>query len=144
MQLYSRWNIAMRSGASPCGVGWYIIPPEFWERQLRETLGKELPNKASEDVDASGSGNGEMAPSPSRGGPRGPGRYSNSIRKSIEDGAGSAAEQQEADSSDIRPLIEQSPERPQSINEIKSSKPSLPQDSGRTRTRKRRSLPVED
>lgn len=82
----------------------FVIPPEFWERQLRETRGKELPNKSSEDIDASRSGNGDMAPSSSS--PQGPGRYSRNIWRSNENNAGPAAEQQEMDGSVLHPSRE--------------------------------------
>ncbi|KAM0248811.1 hypothetical protein ACHAQJ_009322 [Trichoderma viride] len=122
----------------------FEIPPEFWEGQLSEPRGKELPNISSEDIDASRSGNGGMASSSSS--PQGPGRYSRNLWRSTKDGAGPAAEQQEMDGSVLYPSIEQSTERPQRGNEMEASRPSSTQNAEPTqiRKRKRRSLPFED
>ncbi|OTA07165.1 hypothetical protein A9Z42_0080370 [Trichoderma parareesei] len=122
----------------------FEIPPEFWERQLRETRGKELPNKASEDADFSRSGDGEMAPSSSRGGTQRPRRHSSNIRRSIGNSQEPAAEQLEMDGSAIRPSIEQPHERPQSGKDVEFSRISSSENPEPTRKRKRTSLPVED
>ncbi|KAH0492990.1 hypothetical protein TgHK011_007913 [Trichoderma gracile] len=121
----------------------FEIPPEFWERQLRETRGKELPNESSEDVDVSRSGNGETGAPSSGGSPQGPERHSSNIRRSIDNSKDPAAEHLEMDGSVIRPSIEQSSDRPQSGNDLESSRPSFSQDAKPTRKRKRTSLPVE-
>ncbi|KAL7820731.1 hypothetical protein V8C26DRAFT_393173 [Trichoderma gracile] len=122
----------------------FEIPPEFWENQLRETRGKELPNKPSEDADFFRSGNGEMAPSSSGGGLQRPSGHSSSIRRSIENDEDPAAEHLEMDGSVIRPSIEQSSDKPQSGKDLESSRPSFSQDAKPTKKRKRTSLPVED
>ncbi|KAL7952770.1 hypothetical protein V8C34DRAFT_298604 [Trichoderma compactum] len=121
----------------------YGIPPEFWGRVLRGgTHGKDLPNIISEVIGASRSGNGDMAPSSST--LQRAGQYSRIITRSTESGAGSTAEQQEVDGSVLYPSIEQSPERPQSGNEMKTSRLSSLQNAEPAQARKRRSLPVED
>ncbi|TFB07404.1 hypothetical protein CCMA1212_000361 [Trichoderma ghanense] len=122
----------------------FEIPPEFWERQLRETRGKELPNLLSEDVGVSRGGNDETVPSSSGDRPQGTGRSSTNIWRSTEDGVGPAAEQQDMDGPVIRPSIEQSHERPASGNGTEPSILSLPQNSEPIQTRKRRRLPAED
>ncbi|KAK4071441.1 uncharacterized protein Triagg1_6102 [Trichoderma aggressivum f. europaeum] len=120
----------------------YGIPPEFWERLLRRTHGEDLKDIISEVIGASGSENGDMAPSSST--PQTAGLYSRTISSSIDYGAGSAAEQQEVDGSVLYPSIEQSLEKPQSGNEMKTSRLSSLQNAEPAQTRKRRSLPVED
>ncbi|KAL7810062.1 hypothetical protein V8C44DRAFT_350293 [Trichoderma aethiopicum] len=122
----------------------FDIPPEFWERQLRETRDKGLPSKSSGKVEVSRSENGEMIPSTSRDGLQRPGRHSSKIRRSIENGKGPVAEQQETDGSVIRPSIEPSPGRPQTENDMESSRHLLPLNTEPTQTRKRRRLPAEE
>lgn len=118
------------------------LPLELWEILVYGTSRKDLPNLSSEGIGASRGGNGDTAPSSSilqraR-------QYSRYIWGSTESGAGSAAEQQEMDGSVLYPSIEQSPERPQSGNEMKTSRLSSLQNAEPAQARKRRSLPVED
>ncbi|KAL7916970.1 hypothetical protein ACQKWADRAFT_307976 [Trichoderma austrokoningii] len=76
--------------------------------------------------------------------PQIPEQYSTNIRESIEDGVGSAAEQQLMDGSVIYPSIERSLERPQSRNETEASRPSAPRNTEPTLIRKRGRLSTED
>ncbi|KKO99892.1 hypothetical protein THAR02_07994 [Trichoderma harzianum] len=112
----------------PIGYGEPEIPLEFWESLV--------------GIGASRSGNGDMASSSSTLQRFGP--FSGNFWRSTEYGAGSAAEQQQVDGSVLYPSIEQSPQRPQSGNEMKTSTLSSLQNAEPALKRKRRSLPVED
>ncbi|EGR48999.1 uncharacterized protein TRIREDRAFT_121681 [Trichoderma reesei QM6a] len=122
----------------------FEIPPEFWERQRRETRDKEFPNDSSANVDVRRSRNNNMALSSFSGSPQGPRRHSSNIQRSIENSEEPAAEQLEIDGSAIRPSIEQPHERPQSGKEMESSRISSLPNPEPTRKRKQTSLPVED
>ncbi|KAL7918374.1 hypothetical protein ACQKWADRAFT_304287 [Trichoderma austrokoningii] len=140
----------------------YIVHLEFWKKLAM--AGKEekmkLRDKLIEETIAFRSGKRDLtyispAPQSSR-------RSSRNIWRSIEDSAGSAAEQQEMDGSVLYPSIERSPERsqsgnpaisssteqsyerPRSGNEMEASRASLPQNAEPTEIRKRRRLPAED
>ncbi|PTB77499.1 hypothetical protein M440DRAFT_1438024 [Trichoderma longibrachiatum ATCC 18648] len=122
----------------------FEIPPEFWERQLRETRDKGLPSKSSGKVEVSRSENGEVIQSSSSGSLQRPERDSSNIRRNIEHSEGPAAEQQEMFLSEIRPSVEQTPGRPQTENDMESSTPISSSNIEPTQTRKRRRLPAEE
>ncbi|KAL7917097.1 hypothetical protein ACQKWADRAFT_307607 [Trichoderma austrokoningii] len=140
----------------------YTVRREFWDKLLR--AGKEekmeLWDKLTEETNAFQSGKRDLTyilPTP-----QSPRRSSRNIWRSIEDSAGSAAEQQEMDGSVLIPSIERSPERslsenpvisssaeqsherPRSGNEMEAPRASLPQKAEPIEIRKRRRLPAED
>lgn len=141
----------------------YIIHREFYEKMakangIEEKI--ELRDKLIEETIAFENGKrGLTYISPS---PQNHGRPARNTWESIEDGAGSAAEQQGVDDSVLYPSIERSPERPQngnsaisssieqsherprSGNEMEASTASILQNAEPTEVRKRRRLPDED
>ncbi|KAL7931188.1 hypothetical protein V8C35DRAFT_119169 [Trichoderma chlorosporum] len=120
----------------------FAISDDFWEKYIEATRGMKLPDAILKRIAAYQSRKAATASSSS--GYQEPGQCLGSIRRSIEDGAGPAAERQEMDGSILYPSIERSPEREQSGDEMEASRSSSPQCAEPTRVQKRRSLPVED